>query len=102
MVLFYLHFINVVTLAAAIGAYFFFPHLWEDQGVLFLTLVTITSNCLSMLALGVWAMATQSSGSGKVAVHAFIALTLAGLASYTAYRVGMEYHFIAYFQSKWQ
>jgi hypothetical protein len=98
MVLFYLHLINTLALGAAATAYFRFPHLWEDQGVLFLTLVATATNCASMLAIGLWALLTQSTTSGKVALHAGFALALACAACYLAYRVGMDYHVISYFK----
>jgi hypothetical protein len=100
MVLIFLHLINSLTLAAAVTAYFRFPHLWQDQGVMFLTLVTTTTNSVTMLAIGFWALLTKSSGTGKIALHAVLALGLACTACYFAYRVGMDYHVIAYFRSK--
>lgn len=100
MVLFYLHLINSLALGCTLVAYFRFPHLWQDQGVLFLTLVSTSTNCLTMLAIGFWALLTKESSGGKVFLHACLALLLAGAACFLAYRVGMDYHLVAFLKSK--
>ncbi len=100
MTLAFLHFIHLAGLGALATVYHYFPHLWKGQGVFFLALACAGSASLSMVALGFWAMTTKTSGSGKVALHAAIALLWAAGIGYYAYRVAVDYHLAAYLRGK--
>lgn len=100
MALAFLHLINILGLSALAAAYHWFPHLWKGQGVFFLTLATVGSASLSMVSLGLWAITTKTTGSGKVALHAALALLWSAGIGFYAYRVVLEYHLVAYMRGK--
>jgi hypothetical protein len=100
MALAFLHLIHILGLGALAAAYHWFPHLWKGQGVFFLTLATVGGASLSMVGIGVWAITTKASSSGKVALHAALALVWSAGIGFYAYRVVIEYHLVAYMRGK--
>jgi hypothetical protein len=100
MVLAYLHLINLLFLAGTAYTFHRMPHLWQDQGVAYLALTGAGVASLSLVALGLWAMTSQQAKTGKVALHAFLALTLAAGIGYYAYRVCHDYNLITHMRSK--
>ncbi len=100
MSLAFLHLIHLIGLGALAAAYHYFPHLWQGQGVFFLALACAGSASLSMVGIGIWAMATKESSSSKVAMHAAIALVWSAGIAYYAYRVAIDYHLMAYLRGK--
>lgn len=100
MALIYLHLVNVLILAATAAAFHLYPHLWRDQGVVFLAMSGAGAASLAVVAVGCWAMMTRQAGFGKVALNALLALIVAAGAGYYAYRVGLDYNLIAYMRAK--
>jgi hypothetical protein len=100
MALIYLHLVNALSLGLTALVYFRFPHLWDDQAQAFFALAGLLISSLSVLAVGGWALATRSSGLGKILLHAFLVLAVAAGAGYFVYHIGNDYHLIDYIRLK--